>query len=133
MLHAVLFEYIIVIELFVAIFILIWFCINLKRSSLRYQFSRFGMMIMGTSILSINCVASSMNYFLGVFWCLFVPIIVSINDMFAYFVGRSFGRTPLIKLSPNKTLEGFVGGAVFTFIFVFIFMGTIFGNKWIIC
>jgi phosphatidate cytidylyltransferase len=30
----------------------------------------------------------------------------------AYFFGFFFGRTPLIKLSPKKTWEGFVGGGV---------------------
>jgi phosphatidate cytidylyltransferase len=35
------------------------------------------------------------------------------SDIAAYFVGRSMGRTPLMpKISPNKTMEGFVGGAV---------------------
>ena len=30
----------------------------------------------------------------------------------AYVFGFFFGRTPLIKLSPKKTWEGFIGGAV---------------------
>jgi len=33
------------------------------------------------------------------------------NDVFAYYIGRRFGKTPLLpKLSPKKTLEGFLGG-----------------------
>lgn len=33
------------------------------------------------------------------------------NDIFAYYVGKNFGRTPLFpKLSPKKTVEGFLGG-----------------------
>jgi len=36
-----------------------------------------------------------------------------INDVFAYYVGRKFGRTPFFpKLSPKKTVEGFVGGII---------------------
>jgi phosphatidate cytidylyltransferase len=35
------------------------------------------------------------------------------SDVAAYFVGRSMGRTPLLPhISPNKTMEGVVGGAV---------------------
>jgi len=30
------------------------------------------------------------------------------------------GKTPLIKLSPKKTWEGFIGGAVCTFVWAFI-------------
>ncbi len=35
----------------------------------------------------------------------------------AYMFGFFFGRTPLIKLSPKKTWEGFIGGAFSTIIF----------------
>jgi phosphatidate cytidylyltransferase len=34
-------------------------------------------------------------------------------DIAAYFVGRSMGRTPLLpRISPNKTVEGLVGGGI---------------------
>jgi CDP-diglyceride synthetase len=32
------------------------------------------------------------------------------NDVYAYVFGRFWGKTPLIKLSPKKTWEGFIGG-----------------------
>lgn len=38
------------------------------------------------------------------------------NDIFAYLFGFFFGRHPLIQLSPKKTWEGFIGGAVATVI-----------------
>lgn len=35
------------------------------------------------------------------------------NDVFAYFTGRKFGKTALAKtISPNKTVEGFLGGFI---------------------
>jgi len=39
------------------------------------------------------------------------------NDIMAYMFGFFFGRTPLIKLSPKKTWEGFIGGAISTVLF----------------
>ena len=39
------------------------------------------------------------------------------NDIMAYMFGFFFGRTPLIKLSPKKTWEGFIGGAFATVVF----------------
>jgi len=44
-------------------------------------------------------------------------ILVWVNDSFAYLVGKNFGKRKLLeRISPNKTIEGFVGGMVFTFI-----------------
>lgn len=39
---------------------------------------------------------------------------IVINDVMAYMFGFFFGRTPLIKLSPKKTWEGFIGGGIST-------------------
>jgi phosphatidate cytidylyltransferase len=42
-----------------------------------------------------------------------VLIATFVGDTFAYFVGRSYGRTKIAPLiSPNKTLEGLLGGIV---------------------
>ena len=44
---------------------------------------------------------------------LFAAILATVAyDIGAYVIGRSMGRTPLSAHSPNKTLEGVVGGAV---------------------
>ena len=41
-------------------------------------------------------------------------ILIWTNDTFAYIVGKSIGRTKLLeKISPKKTVEGFIGGVVF--------------------
>ena len=41
---------------------------------------------------------------------LWLLVIVAATDIGAYFVGRTFGKTPFCETSPNKTLEGVVGG-----------------------
>lgn len=50
-----------------------------------------------------------------------VAVGVVANDVGAYFVGRAFGRTPLRGwISPGKSLEGFLGGAILTLIVLLI-------------
>ena len=44
-------------------------------------------------------------------------ILIWTNDSFAYIVGKSIGRTKLFeRISPKKTIEGFIGGLVFSVI-----------------
>ncbi len=40
--------------------------------------------------------------------------------MWAYFFGFFWGRTPLIRLSPKKTWEGFIGGLIMTVLIGFL-------------
>lgn len=53
---------------------------------------------------------------------LFILVVgIIANDTAAYFVGAATGRTPLRAwISPTKTMEGFVGGAIGTFVVVII-------------
>ena len=53
----------------------------------------------------------------GYFWMIVTNGSVMINDIMAFVFGKTMGRTPLIKLSPNKTVEGFVGGGLSTILF----------------
>lgn len=48
-------------------------------------------------------------------------ILIWSNDVFAFLIGKNFGKHKLIeRVSPNKTIEGFLGGFLFTFIAGFI-------------
>ena len=42
----------------------------------------------------------------------FLFLIVSINDVFAYLIGSKIGKIKALKISPNKTIEGFFGGVI---------------------
>lgn len=50
-------------------------------------------------------------------WFFLPASLVICNDIWAYICGMTFGKTPLIKLSPKKTVEGFVGAFVCTVVF----------------
>ncbi len=55
---------------------------------------------------------------LYVYFRFLVPVSMIIcNDIMAYVFGFFFGKTPLIKLSPKKTWEGFIGGAFSTVVY----------------
>jgi len=56
---------------------------------------------------------------------LFAAILVTVvYDTGAWFVGRSIGRTPLSAHSPNKTLEGVIGGAVISIVVAVVVLTT---------
>ncbi|MFA5297442.1 MAG: phosphatidate cytidylyltransferase [Lutibacter sp.] len=68
-----------------------------------------------TLIVQIPFLNASFNYInttiLGVF------ILIWTNDTFAFLIGKNFGKHKLLeRISPNKTIEGFIGGMVFTFL-----------------
>lgn len=70
------------------------------------------------------------NIIVGIF------ILVWINDSFAYLIGKNFGKKKLLeKVSPKKTMEGFLGGGVATLIssyFIFYFNGIFEIWMWIV-
>ena len=57
----------------------------------------------------------------GIAYIIFALVIVWVTDSGAYFTGRSFGKNKLWpEISPNKTVEGFVGGIVLAVVGVII-------------
>jgi phosphatidate cytidylyltransferase len=70
------------------------------------------------------------NILLGAF------ILVWVNDSFAYLVGKNFGKQKLFeKISPKKTVEGFLGGLLFSCIasyFIATFTHTLAFTSWLV-
>ena len=48
--------------------------------------------------------------------------IIIIFDIFSYIIGKIFGKNQLIKLSPNKTIEGFLGGFMISLILTILIL-----------
>jgi len=64
--------------------------------------------------LSFNLIIITRNY--DISYLIYLLLITTITDTFALFTGKLVGKHKLCpKISPNKTIEGFVGG---------VFMGT---------
>lgn len=77
-------------------------------------------------VLSALYVGVGFHYFIvtreaGVEYIIFALVVVWVTDSGAYFTGRAFGKHKLWpEISPNKTIEGFVGGIVLAVIGVVI-------------
>lgn len=56
----------------------------------------------------------------GRWWLQFAVLSVALNDASAYFAGKCFGKHHLIGLSPNKTVEGFLGGAIMNVLITYV-------------
>jgi len=55
--------------------------------------------------------------FSGISSIIFIVVITELNDVFQYLMGKFFGKHKITpQISPNKTLEGFLGGVFLTII-----------------
>jgi phosphatidate cytidylyltransferase len=96
------------------------FVITLKQGFLKYQFRLFGWIVIATLICSSAAWLMCFNIFEGLVYFIIPSMLIVINDIFAYLFGYFFGRHQLIALSPKKTWEGYIGGAISTCLFSII-------------
>lgn len=109
------------------------FVLTLKKGTLSYQFGQFAWthMILLVVFVPSSCFVS--NIFEGIIWFLLPCALVIINDIAAYLAGMLFGRTPLIKLSPKKTWEGFIGGMFITLFTSWFLASSMQRSTWLTC
>ncbi|XP_042030319.1 phosphatidate cytidylyltransferase 1-like isoform X2 [Salvia splendens] len=99
----------------------------------KYQFSQFAWTHMILIVVFTQSAFTVANIFEGIFWFLLPASLIIINDVAAYIFGFFFGKTPLIKLLPKKTWEGFIGASVATVISAF-FLANVLGHfQWLTC
>lgn len=87
-----------------------------KEESTGTKFYYLGLTYFVIHILGISSTLCMLNISYGKIWFVYPSALVITNDICAYIVGKFFGKTPLIRLSPKKTWEGFMGGFIGTFI-----------------
>lgn len=116
-------------EITVLIFsiLFIQFVVSLQTEALYYQFKRFGLAVI-TSVIFAGCACALSGLILyGRYWAILLPTLVAINDTMAYFADTTLGSTPLLKMNPNTTVEGFVGGLGLTLLLMVKFSNFLLG------
>jgi phosphatidate cytidylyltransferase len=97
------------------------FVLSLKKTYYLKQFTLFGYTHLALLLIVTQSNLMIQNVFEGLIWFLLPASLIISNDIMAYMFGFFFGKTKLIKLSPKKTWEGFIGGAFSTIVLGFIF------------
>jgi len=92
----------------------VWFVLSLVKKYYLRQFSLFAWTHVALLCVVTQSYLIIQNMFQGLIWFIMPIMMVIINDIMAYVFGFFMGRTPLIKLSPKKTWEGFIGGGLAT-------------------
>lgn len=111
----------------------VFFVASLKKGHYRFQFTQFAWTHMALYLVVVQAHFIMNNIFEGMIW-FFLPVsLVITNDIFAYICGITFGRTQLIKISPKKTVEGFVGAWVCTVFFGLAMTNILMRYKYFIC
>ncbi|KAI1418875.1 phosphatidate cytidylyltransferase [Xylaria sp. FL1777] len=111
----------------------VFFVANLKAGHLKFQFTNFAWTHMALYLIVVQAHFVMNNVFEGMIWFFLPASLVICNDIFAYICGITFGRTQLIKLSPKKTVEGFVGAWVMTILWGIVLTNVLMRSKYFIC
>ncbi|KAL2120276.1 hypothetical protein VTJ04DRAFT_4302 [Mycothermus thermophilus] len=111
----------------------VFFVGSLKTSHLRFQFSQFAWTHIALFLIVVQAHFIMNNVLEGLVWFFLPAALVITNDIFAYICGITFGRTQLIKLSPKKTVEGFVGAWIMTVLFGIVLTNLLLRSKYFIC
>jgi phosphatidate cytidylyltransferase len=119
------------LSLYLAGFVL--FVLSLVKYHYRLQFYMFAWTHMVLLLIVTQSHLLIQNLLEGLIWLIVPVMMVITNDCFAYICGFFFGRTPLIKLSPKKTWEGFIGGALFTILFGWFVSGFLAQFSYLTC
>ncbi|KAI6374063.1 hypothetical protein MCOR25_003296 [Pyricularia grisea] len=115
------------------VFGFVFFVMSLQAGHYKFQFTNFAWTHMALYLIVVQAHFVMNNIFEGMIWFFLPAALVITNDIWAYICGITFGRTQLIKLSPKKTVEGFVGAWVMTVLFGILLTHFLTRSKYFIC
>ncbi|RHY26472.1 hypothetical protein DYB32_007588 [Aphanomyces invadans] len=111
--------------------------LSLKKGYYKYQMGQLTWTIVTLCLIVFQMRSILDNIFKGLVWLFFPASLVVCNDCFAYFCGKLFGKrfikAAFLKLSPNKTWEGFLGAFVCTVAFGFWSSALLAQSTWMTC
>lgn len=115
------------------VFGFVFFVASLQAGHYKFQFTNFAWTHMALYLIVVQAHFVMNNVFEGMIWFFLPAALVITNDIWAYICGIAFGRTQLIKLSPKKTVEGFVGAWIMTIFFGMLLCNLMMRSKFFIC
>ncbi|TMW56920.1 hypothetical protein Poli38472_002845 [Pythium oligandrum] len=111
--------------------------LSLKKGYYKYQMGQYTWTIVTLGMIVFQMKYVLTNIFNGLFWFVLPVSLVVCNDCFAFFcgkiAGRKFIKTPFLRLSPNKTWEGYIGAFLCTILFGFFASAWLSKFQWMIC
>ncbi len=113
-------NYFVLMQAFDIVYLASWLVFDEKVT-----FEQIGVLFMFMFIFAAMLSGFVRMYSYGNVFVFYMLFGTTMPDMFAYFVGRAIGRHKLnVRISPNKTIEGSVGGyvcgAIINFLFGFL-------------
>eukprot|EP01054_Gregarina_sp_Poly1_P010842 Gregarina_sp_Poly_1__10841@NODE_83_length_15529_cov_95_045531_g71_i0_p5_GENE_NODE_83_length_15529_cov_95_045531_g71_i0NODE_83_length_15529_cov_95_045531_g71_i0_p5_ORF_typecomplete_len473_score63_71CTP_transf_1/PF01148_20/1e66CarSlike/PF01864_17/1_6e03CarSlike/PF01864_17/0_5CarSlike/PF01864_17/2_5DUF4231/PF14015_6/6_5e02DUF4231/PF14015_6/1_4DUF4231/PF14015_6/6_5e03_NODE_83_length_15529_cov_95_045531_g71_i01352114939 len=97
------------------------FILSLRRYSIKYQFTQLSILVLSCLVVVCQGATWIKSISEGLIWFIVPSTAVIANDISAYLCGKKWGKTKLIpRISPKKTVEGFIGASVVTFAWALI-------------
>ena len=102
----------------IIVWIVVAYQLFLKQGRLSSNFT-FNNFWIGLLLISAFCLVCFELLTVSRVFLLAVILNIAVFDTGAYIIGKNFGRNPFLpELSPNKTLEGLIGGLISSLLFV---------------
>ena len=103
----------------IAVLLLLTYTVVVKN---RYTFEDAAFSVLGALYVGIGFFYFIETRAVGTEFVIFALLIIWTTDSGAYFTGKKFGKKKLWpEISPNKTIEGFLGGIAAAIIFALVF------------